>query len=95
MGPLICLACILSFPKPTADDIDEIRRVIEKLYTQERRPWSEVGGPFAKVHLQLLTPDFGVADALVTSVSSIAASSRVLRFVVKRVDGAWTIFRAE
>jgi hypothetical protein len=95
MGPLICLACILTFPKPTADDIDDVRRVIERTVAKDQQPWREVGGPFAKVHLQLLTPDFGVADALVTSVSSTAVSSRDLRFLVKRVDGVWTIFRAE
>ncbi len=95
MGSLICLACILSFPKPTADDIDDVRRLIERTVAKDQQPWREVGGPFAKVHLQLLTPDFGVADALVTSVSSIAVSSRDFRFFVKRVADEWTIYRAE
>jgi hypothetical protein len=95
MGPFICLACILSFPKPTADDIDDIRRVIERTVAKDQQPWREVGGPFAKVHLQLLTPDFGVADALVTYVSSTVVSSRDVRFLVKKVGEGWTIFRAE
>jgi hypothetical protein len=95
MGPLICLACILTFPKPTADDIDDIRRVIEKLYTQERRPWSEVGGPYASVRLQLLTPDLGIADATLTTISSMSFGTREVRLIVKRLGGEWTAFQPQ
>jgi hypothetical protein len=95
MGSLICLACLFPFPKPSAADIDDVRHVIERTYTQDRQPWSEVAGPYARVTLLLLTPEFGIADGRVTIIGSTTFSSRSVRVTVKKIDGGWTIFHPE
>jgi hypothetical protein len=91
MGFLVCAACIFTFPQPDARDVDDVRRVIERTYSAPARPWSEVGGPFAKVELRLLSPDFGIADAHLTSVGSTWTNSRDVRVLVRRVDGDWQV----
>ena len=95
MGFLFCVACLFTFPKPTADDIDDVRRVMERTYAQRSQPWSEVGGPYAKVDLHLLTPGFGIADARMTTVGSTWLTYRDVRVAVKKAGGEWTIFHPE
>jgi hypothetical protein len=95
MTPLLCWICMLRLTPASARDIDDIRLAVERAYSTPHAPWDEIGGPYARVEVTLLTPDFGVATAQITLVSSLAFETRTVRLVVRRSGGEWEIFRRE
>jgi hypothetical protein len=91
----LCALCLFTFPHPSTTDIDDVRRLIERTYSAQNQPWSEVGGPYAKVRLILLTPNFGLADATLTSFAPTSTATRSIRLPVKKENGDWTIYRPQ
>ena len=95
MGFLICAACIFTFPRATAKEIDDVRYAVERHYARDRRPWSETAGPYAKITLRLFTPTFGLVDGEITTVgtqiATTSGSSRTIHIAVRKVDGQWEI----
>jgi hypothetical protein len=103
MGFLICAACMFTFPAPAQTDVDDVRHLIERTYGRQDRPWSEAAGPFASVKLMLLTPEFGIAKATLTSVGASIdslgnptwVSKREIRVSVRKDREQWTVFDPE
>ncbi len=86
---------MLPLTRPSPRDADEIRLAVERAYSTPHAPWDEVGGPYAKVEVTLLTPDFGFATAQITLVGSRAIDTRTVRLVVRRVGEEWEIFHRD
>lgn len=101
---------MLPLTTPSAHDVDEIRLAVERAYSTPHAPWDEIGGPYAKVEVTLLTPDFGFATAQITLVGSLAIDTgtvqitlvgslvidtRTVHLVVRRSGGEWEIFHRE
>jgi hypothetical protein len=93
MGLLICAVCVFTFPAPAQDDVDDVRHAIERTYADQQRPWSEAGGPFASIKLTLLTREFGIADATLTSVGPSWVTKREIRVRVKKDGEHWAVLR--
>ncbi len=96
MRLLLCLASTLIFPQPRPADIDDVQALMQAQYGSSEMPWRENAGSYARVRLQLVTPDLGIADATFTSIrigfDLIATTGqREVRAIVRRVDGTWEI----
>ncbi len=93
MRLLLCLASTFVFPQARPADIDDVRGLIESQYSRQELPWRETAGTYSRVELKLVTEDFGIAEATLTSIRIVDlianTSQRVVRVVVRRVDGAW------
>jgi hypothetical protein len=95
MGPLVCAFCLFSFPKATAEIELDVKLAVERHFARERRPWSEVAGPYASVRLTLLTPECGVVDGVLTTYGSMTlANSRSVRLIVKQEGNDWRVWTA-
>ncbi len=86
---------MLAPTRPSARDIDEIRLAVERAYSTPHAAWDEIGGPYAKVDVTLITPDFGFVTAQITLVASLFFETRTVRLLVRRSGGGWEIFRRE
>ncbi len=95
MPVFLCAFCIFSFPTATPEQEFEVKRAVERHFAEERRPWSEVAGPYARVRLTLLTPEAGVVDAVLHSYSGmeIEVWTTRARLIVRKSDDEWQVWR--
>lgn len=83
---------MFSFAEPAAQDTIEVQSAVEKYFEQQRRPWSEVAGPYASIQFRLLTPELGIVDARLTSYGSlILLNSTRARLVVRKESNGWRV----